>query len=124
MTGADLAPAPNVITPDAVCLKAPIAAPDGAELLTVWHPLYGACGASVISNLHGEVLHDVAARLAEHPEQLVAFHHAIGFCGDVWATGDGRWVETVYVHHVAQGSYIAPTLEALMTAVNDDWGWD
>lgn len=124
MTGADLTPARQVLTPDAVCLKAPMPTPDSAAHVVVRHPLFGLHGASVISNFRGAVNSEVAALLAGRPEQLCAVHHATRFCGDVWATGDGRWVETVYVHHVAQGSYIAPTLEALMTAVNDDWGWD
>lgn len=49
-------------------------------------------------------------------------HFGWNFCGEVW-WDSGQFCERVARNGVHVGTYCAPTLESLMSVVNDAWGW-
>jgi hypothetical protein len=52
-------------------------------------------------------------------------HSAWNFHGEVWFDPDeGVFKEEVSVYGVKRGVLSAPTLEELMRAVSDEYGWD
>jgi hypothetical protein len=52
-------------------------------------------------------------------------HTAWNFHGEVWFDpAEGAFKEEVSVYKVVRGILSAPTLEELMRAVSDEYGWD
>lgn len=52
-------------------------------------------------------------------------HFAWDFNGTIRYDPDlGLFTEEVFVHHASQGTRSAATLEDLMRAVNEEFGWD
>jgi hypothetical protein len=74
----------------------------------------------VMTNYDHSVEEAVAERLRRGG--MCGQHTALGFHGWVWFA-DGRWHEQVFVHHVAQGSFSADSLEELMGIVNNEFSW-
>lgn len=78
-------------------------------------------GDPVMTNLDHSIDDAIAAVLRS--SNVVSRHSAWNFNGLVWWQ-DGQFHERVSVHHAALETLSAPTLEGLMAAVNNRFGWD
>lgn len=91
-------------------------------------PEYSALhGASEIplgmSNLCHDIDDGLDAALRANPEKFFGRHAAVNFNGLVWFK-DGRFHEEVWRYHEIVKIVSADSLEDLMTAVNDEFGYE
>ena len=76
-----------------------------------------------MSNYGHEIDEGLAEALRAEPGKVYAQHAAWNFCGYTYYA-DGEYRTQVWVHGAPRGTISAPTLEALMRATNDEYGWD
>ena len=65
----------------------------------------------------------LSADLQDNPGKVVATHFAWNFNGNIWFE-DGKFHESVFVYHQLQKVVTADTIEDLVTAVNDEYGYE
>lgn len=75
-----------------------------------------------MSNFDHEVDEGIEDRLRS--ERVFTRYAGWDFNGRVWLDAEGAWSCQVWVYHSPVATVRAESLEALMKAVSDEFGWD
>lgn len=98
-------------------VRSMLASPDGWESLCAVASNFDAEGGTRTVPIDLKVVESLLAG------GCVASHSAWDFHGLVWCNVSGQWFEMVMVHQVHKVTLSGDSLEELLRAANDEFGW-